>query len=79
MTMHSSKGLEYDTVIILDINEGNIPKMRQGIKLDRKELEEERRIFYVAMTRAKKALILSYVTGTKDRPKLPSCFIEPLL
>ena len=57
MTMHSSKGLEYDTVIILDVNEGNIPKIRQGTKLNEKELEEERRIFYVAMTRDRKSVV----------------------
>ena len=43
------------------------------------QIEEERRIFYVGMTRAKKTLELHYLTGTKEHPKFPSRFIEVLL
>ena len=58
MTMHSSKGLEFTVVFLYEINEGVIPHQLsantpQGI-------EEERRLFYVAMTRAKKELYISY-------------------
>ncbi len=52
-TMHSSKGLEYEVVILPDVNEGITPYKR-AVSDD--ELEEERRMFYVAMTRAKQYL-----------------------
>ena len=52
-TVHSSKGLEYDCVIVIDATEDEFPK-RTAVSLN--EIEEERRLFYVAMTRAKKKL-----------------------
>ena len=52
-TMHSSKGLEYEVVILPDVNEGITPYKRA---VSEEELEEERRMFYVAMTRAKQQL-----------------------
>ena len=52
-TMHSSKGLEYRIVYILDANEGVTPHQKSVLDAD---LEEERRLFYVAMTRAKERL-----------------------
>ena len=55
ITMHSSKGLEYLNVWIPDVYEGNIP-IRQAKTED--EIEEERRLFYVAVTRAKKCLTI---------------------
>ena len=73
--MHASKGLEFDTVYLLDVNKGKIPK---GSKVSEEELEEERRLFYVAMTRAKKHLNICYVRGTKDHVLQPSVFIEPI-
>ncbi len=79
MTMHASKGLEFDHCYILNVNDGMIPKYQKGQKLSREQLEEERRIFYVGMTRAKKTLELHYLTGTKERPKFPSRFIEKLM
>ena len=57
MTFHSSKGLEFDIVYIIDVNEGSVPyKKAKGID----EIEEERRMFYVAMTRARKKLFICY-------------------
>lgn len=53
MTMHSSKGLEFRVVFILDANEGITPHRKAVLDAD---LEEERRLFYVAMTRAKERL-----------------------
>ena len=53
ITMHSAKGLEFEVVFIVDANQGLIPSAR-AIKQD--EVEEERRLFYVAMTRTKKKL-----------------------
>ena len=75
LTVHGSKGLEFDRVWIPDCNEGVFPhgKMPGG-----DTLEEERRIFYVAMTRAKKNLELLCLTGTEERPRLPSRFLGPL-
>ena len=57
MTFHSSKGLEFDIVYIIDVNEGRVPyKKAKGVD----EIEEERRMFYVAMTRARKKLFICY-------------------
>ena len=52
------KRLEYDTVFIIQGNEGSIPYKKAKSTDD---IEEERRLFYVAMTRAKRKLIISYV------------------
>lgn len=57
MTFHSSKGLEFDIVYIIDVNEGSVPyKKAKGLD----EIEEERRMFYVAMTRARYKLFICY-------------------
>lgn len=53
MTFHASKGLEFPVVFIIDVNEGVVPHRKAG---SREEREEERRMFYVAMTRAKEEL-----------------------
>ncbi len=57
--MHGSKGLEWNTVFIIDVNDGVIPSK---ISIEEDNLEEERRLFYVAMTRAKERLILCNLT-----------------
>jgi len=75
MTVHASKGLEFDRVWIPDCNENIFP---YGKMTDADTCEEERRIFYVAMTRAKKSLELLYLNGTRERPRLPSRFLNPL-
>lgn len=75
MTVHAAKGLEFDLVYIPDCNEKVFP---YGSMVEEKACEEERRIFYVAMTRAKENLELLYLTGTKERPRLPSRFLNPL-
>ncbi|MCR5720201.1 MAG: ATP-dependent helicase, partial [Lachnospiraceae bacterium] len=74
-TVHGAKGLEYDRVFIPDCNEKVFPK---GVMPDDKTVEEERRIFYVGMTRAKKELGLMYVTGTPSRPRFKSRFLRDL-
>lgn len=76
LTVHGAKGLEYDRVWIPDCNEKIFP---HGNMPEESAVEEERRIFYVAMTRAKKNLELLYLTGTKERPRQPSRFLNPLL
>ncbi len=75
LTMHASKGLEFGSVFLPDLNEGILPG-RQSITPA--SVEEERRLFYVAMTRAKNSLYLSYTCGTKANPRRPSRFLRPL-
>ncbi len=60
MTIHSAKGLEFELVLIVGLEEGLFPLQRTMI--DPMELEEERRLFYVAATRARKQLYLSSAT-----------------
>ena len=75
MTVHAAKGLEFDRVYMPDCNENVFP---HGQMPDQNAVEEERRIFYVAMTRAKKSLELLCITGTRERPRQPSRFLNPL-
>jgi superfamily I DNA/RNA helicase len=57
-TIHQAKGLEWDTVVLMHLAAGNFPNKRS---LDSKaDLEEERRLFYVAVTRAKRKLYMTY-------------------
>ena len=58
MTLHAAKGLEFKTVFMVGMEEGLFPHSRS--MLERDELEEERRLAYVGMTRAKHSLILTY-------------------
>lgn len=76
MTVHASKGLEFDIVRMPDCNEKVYP---HGNMPDAAAVEEERRIFYVGMTRARKYLELLCTTGTKERPRMMSRFLNPLL
>lgn len=76
MTIHQSKGLEFKNVFIFNLSEGNMPNakaLRKGIM----GLEEERRLMYVAMTRAKDCLYLSDSEGVNrlGDAKIPSRFI----
>ena len=57
MTLHSAKGLEFPTVILTGLEEGNLPH-QNSIDLD--QIEEERRLFYVGITRAQYKLLLTY-------------------
>lgn len=76
MTMHASKGLEFDTVFIIQANEGKIPSKKA---LKEEEIEEERRLFYVAMTRAQEVLRIVYVNKKNGKDVLPSRFVEECL
>ena len=71
-TMHSSKGLEYEVVILPDVNEGITPYKRAVAD---EELEEERRMYYVAMTRAKQYLHVFYVIRLHGKEMEPSRFV----
>lgn len=62
MTLHAAKGLEFDVVFMIGLEEGLFPHSQS--LMSREEIEEERRLCYVGMTRAKKQLLLSY---TKSR------------
>ena len=75
-TLHSVKGLEYDCVYILDVNEGVMPYQKAVLTED---IEEERRMFYVGMTRARKQLTLCTVKERFDKKMEPSRFLEELL
>ena len=72
LTMHGSKGLEYDTVIIVDANEGITPHNKALTDAD---IEEERRMFYVAMTRAKSTLKIFYSKERYNRQTEASRFV----
>ena len=76
LTMHGAKGLEFDHVFVMEANEDVIPHKKAETK---EEMEEERRMFYVAMTRAKKMLVISYVRKKNGKDMYPSRFVEELL
>ena len=76
MTMHAAKGLEFDTVFVIEANEGSCPYKKATTD---EEIEEERRLFYVAMTRAKRKLVISYVKEKNGKDLLPSRFVSELL
>ena len=76
MTMHAAKGLEFDTVFVIEANEGSCPYKKA---IANEEIEEERRLFYVAMTRAKRKLVISYVKEKNGKDLLPSRFVSELL
>ena len=71
MTFHGAKGLEFRTVFVVNANEGSTP-YRKAVTCD--ELEEERRMFYVAMTRAKRELFISFTRNLQDRRAFISRF-----
>jgi DNA helicase-2/ATP-dependent DNA helicase PcrA len=72
-TLHGSKGLEFDTVFIIDVNEGIMPYKKAVLD---KDIEEERRLFFVGMTRAKTTLYLCSVSSLRDEAAEVSRFIE---
>lgn len=72
MTFHGSKGLEFKRVYIVDANEGVTPHRKAVLEDD---MEEERRMFYVAVTRAKDELIVSYTKERYNKKQEPSRFV----
>ena len=77
MTVHSSKGLEFDFVFIIGAEEGLLPHSRSF--LEEEELEEERRLCYVGITRAKRKLFITFAEQRLTREgfssQLPSRFL----
>ena len=59
-TLHAAKGLEWERVFLMGANVGLLPLETNGFTLDARMIEEERRLFYVGMTRAKRELRISY-------------------
>ena len=77
MTLHAAKGTEFPIVIIIGMEEGSFPMWQQDIT--EAELEEERRLFYVGMTRAQAQLYLSSVTYRfGDRDRASSMFVREI-
>lgn len=74
-TLHSAKGLEYENVYLIDVNEGMMPYKKAVLEQD---IEEERRMFYVGMTRAKKNLHLFSVKQLNQKDADISRFIAEL-
>jgi len=82
MTVHASKGLEFDYVFITGLEQDLFPSGRSSESKSGEDSEEERRLFYVALTRARKKLYLSYanvrtIFGSKQI-NLPSEFISDI-
>ena len=75
-TMHSSKGLEYKYVIVPDVNEGVSPHKKAVLQRD---LEEERRLFYVAMTRAKTGLHIFFLKERHGKKMEMSRFVPEIM
>ena len=79
-TVHSAKGLEFSRVFVVDLYEGTLPSTSsiEDLREDPELYEEERRLFYVAMTRAKKELYLMYSHYTNGRKNEISSFVTDL-
>ena len=86
MTVHASKGLEFDAVFVTGLEQGLFPSAHEGpptsLRASERDPEEERRLFYVALTRARKNLFLSYARerlkyGSREYA-LPSEFLEDI-
>lgn len=79
MTVHNSKGLEFDYVFIVNLQQGVFPSIRA---ISPESVAEERRLMYVAMTRAKKQLFMSHVSGLSfiifKKGEAPSKFLHEL-
>lgn len=82
MTAHRAKGLEFDQVYIIGVTEGHFGQRRKRGGFSRagdNDNNSERRLFYVALTRARQSVTITYAKHTRDgRPQLPSQFIEEL-
>ncbi len=82
MTVHASKGLEFDYVFITGLEEGLFPHERINSNSEKHDEEEERRLFYVAITRARKKLFLTYANSRtifgSTQMTIPSQFLNDI-
>jgi superfamily I DNA/RNA helicase len=77
MTIHSAKGLEFSHVFIIGCEDGLLPHTLYGA--DKCDMEEERRLFYVGMTRAKKRLFLSFAKQRNVYGRRLTLSVSPFL
>lgn len=77
MTIHASKGLEFDTVYLAGVEDQYIPHAR-ALEDNPASIDEERRLFYVAITRARRELVISSCEKRRDTASLPSRFLEEI-
>ncbi len=82
LTIHNAKGLEFDHVYIVGLEKGTFPTVRAEESFDISAVEEERRLFYVALTRARRQVTLCY-SERRNRPQFfdltaPSTFLREL-
>ena len=75
-TVHGAKGLEWQVVLVCGLEEGTFPSQHAALG---DALEEERRLAYVAITRAKRTLVLSHAQRRYGKPARPSRFIAEAL
>jgi DNA helicase II / ATP-dependent DNA helicase PcrA len=73
LTMHKAKGREFDAVAIVDLHDGRVPDFRAINNNDLRRIEEDKRLLYVSITRARRFLM--YITDEEDRRNRPSRFI----
>ncbi|MGD2095647.1 MAG: UvrD-helicase domain-containing protein [Phycisphaerales bacterium] len=82
MTLHAAKGLEFENVFIVGVEDGILPHERSNASVNKDEMEEERRLFFVGITRAKTGLYISYARYRTVRGQMlrtiPSQFIFEL-
>ena len=79
MTLHAAKGLEFENVFIAGVEEGLLPHERSGAAGDDDEMEEERRLFFVGITRAKMGLSISYARYRTIRGQYMRTIPSPFL
>ncbi len=81
-TLHSTKGMEFDTVFIAGLEEGSLPHVRSTLEASAEGTSEERRLLYVGMTRAKRRLYLMRATQRwvygRSVSTTPSRFLDAL-
>ncbi|WP_242855901.1 ATP-dependent helicase [Ruminiclostridium josui] len=78
-TLHSSKGLEYDNVFMIDLINSEIPGDKALENSEKIVIEEERRLFYVGMTRTRKKLFLIYPDTINNEKVMPSIFVNEVV
>ncbi|MFZ2619979.1 MAG: UvrD-helicase domain-containing protein, partial [Alphaproteobacteria bacterium] len=82
MTIHAAKGLEFDTVFLPGFEDGIFPHVRSLNESGNKGIEEERRLAYVAITRAKRRLVISYASSRRMygqfQPSIASRFLAEI-